>query len=61
MDTKQSAEDKFRDGLMDLLALVGKLGTVCQTTAELAGVCELALSNDAQLKLLMWFTGTKQR
>lgn len=44
--------DEFRSNLEDVVNLAKKLSSVCETTAELVEVCELALNNDAQLKLL---------
>ena len=57
---KQTAEEKFKDGLTDVLALAGKLAPLCQTTEELLGVCELALMNNGQLRMLMALAGAKQ-
>lgn len=45
--------DAFRDNLNDVIAIVQKLGDVCQDLPELLGICKLALENDAQLRLLM--------
>ena len=53
MSDKVSPEQGFRSSLEDVIAVVEKLGRVCQTTEELVEVCRLALTSDAQLRLLM--------
>lgn len=46
-------EEAFRSSLEDVVVLVGKLAPLCKSFKELVGMCELALTNDAQLRLLM--------
>lgn len=48
-----SPEEGFREALEDAVSVIKKLAPVCGTFDEMTGVCELALTNDAQLRLLM--------
>lgn len=50
--TKQTPEDQFRSGVEDALTLCRALSAHCASVEELAGLLELALTNDAQLRLL---------
>jgi hypothetical protein len=45
--------DAFRSDLESVLVVVKALSSVCCTPAEVAGVVQLALSNNGQLKLLV--------
>lgn len=45
--------DEMRSILEDLVSMAKKLQPICTTTDELIQVCELATTNDAQLKLIM--------
>lgn len=47
-----SEEASFRSSLEDVIVVVKKLSPLCKTPEELIGLCELAVSNDAQLTLL---------
>ena len=53
MAEKQDVEAGFRSALEDVIPIVQKLAPVCRTVDELLGVIETALSNDAQLRILM--------
>ena len=52
-ERKPTPEEAFRSSLEDVVVLAGKLTPLCKTVKEMVGVCELALPNDAQLRLLM--------
>jgi hypothetical protein len=52
-ETKLTAEDKFREGLKDLLLFVQKLGPMFDTIEDMTSIVSLAVENDAQLRLLM--------
>ncbi len=52
-DTKVSAEEGFRESLKDLIVVADRLKPFCNTTEDLVGMCNLALENDGQLRLLM--------
>ena len=45
--------EAFRGDLESVLVVVKALSGVCGTPAELAGVVQLGLNNDGQLRLLM--------
>ncbi len=51
----------FKDGLQDAIAIVTKLAPICDNFKDLVGMCELALSNDAQAKLLMKIVSGQDR
>ena len=53
MEGKKTAEEQFRDGLLDVAAVVEKLLPFCEQSKELLEVVQLALTNDAQLKILL--------
>ncbi len=46
-------QDAFRNGLADVIATAERLAAVCQTLEEMISLCQLALTNDAQLRLLL--------
>lgn len=52
---KISQEDitNCRENLSDLIALLQRLGPICDSFSELISMCELALVNDGQCKLLL--------
>lgn len=52
-EVKQTAEEGFRSCLEDLIPVVQKIGPYCKNIEELIDLCELALTSDAQLKILM--------
>lgn len=51
--TTPSAEEGYREALADVVTVARQMAPYCMTVNELIGMAELALSNDAQLKLLM--------
>lgn len=53
LEKQAEAEDKFRSSLNDVVTIAQKLSIVCHSIEELVGICELALANDAQLRLLI--------
>ena len=58
--TTSTPDEKFREGLLDLVAFAEKVAPVCVTVADLIGMCSLALSNDGQLRLLMAVANPKR-
>lgn len=50
---KQTAEQAFRSGLEDAITICKTLAAHCQTVEELIGMLELAVVNDAQMRLLI--------
>jgi hypothetical protein len=52
-DNSKATEDSFRGSLQDVVGICTKLAPVCTSVDELVGICQLAIDNDAQLKLLM--------
>jgi hypothetical protein len=44
--------EQFRGCLEDMVAVVDKVRTTCESTEDLLGVMKLALTNEGQLKLL---------
>lgn len=50
---KMTVEENFRASLKDVLGIIEKLSPICQSTSDLAGMVQLALENDAQLRLLI--------
>lgn len=48
-----STEGSFRSSLEDVITVVDGLKSFCTTPDELAGLCRLALENDAQLRILL--------
>lgn len=53
VDKELSQEEQFRSALQDVVAIGEKLSPYCKSVEELTGMVELALLNDAQLRLLM--------
>lgn len=53
MADKSLTEAEFRETLADVLAAVTRLAPVCSSLEDLTEVCQLALENDGQLRLLM--------
>lgn len=51
--TVLNPEEQFRLALDDAVAILRKLAPLCGSVEELVGVAELAMTNDAQLRLLM--------
>ena len=53
MADQAKAEADFREDLRSVLAVADALTPFAEKTADLIEVCNLALENDAQLRLLM--------
>ena len=49
----KTMQDQFREELSKVTELVNALSPVCHSLEELVGVCELAQTNDAQLRMVM--------
>ena len=60
-DQKQTAEERFRDSLLDVVALLEKLRPICKTVDELTELCNLGLSNEGQMRLIMLAAGAKTK
>ena len=52
-DAKKDAAESFRDALVDVVRIGEELEPICGNVGELIQICQLALSNDGQLRLLM--------
>jgi hypothetical protein len=52
-------ENRFRESLKDCIEVVIGLSTHCNNLEELISISELALTNNAQLKILMQLIGFK--
>lgn len=52
-DKETEAMDAFRGDLESVLVVIKALSNVCATPAELAGIVQLASTNDGQLRILM--------
>lgn len=52
-DPKLTPEEKFRSSLQDVAAITERLSSVCKTPEEMVSVINLAMENDAQLRILM--------
>ncbi len=50
---RQQLEEDFRAELSKLVDLARALAPICTTTDDLVGICELAQTNDGQLRMLM--------
>ncbi len=50
---RQQLEEDFRTELSKLVDLARALAPICASTDDLVGVCDLAATNDAQLRMLM--------
>lgn len=59
--TQEEIERGFRESLMDVIAVAEKLAPVCRSVEEMIGVVELAVTNDAQMRLLMNSVNQKKR
>ena len=59
-EQKLPAEEVFRQGLQAVVEVARKLSPYCQTVDEMVGMVELALENDAQLKILLKLTLDKK-
>lgn len=57
---KLTQEEAFREHLADLLAIATKMAPLCQTVDELVGVLNLALENDAQVRILIKLASDKK-
>ena len=53
-------EEAFRSSLQDLIVVLEKMAPFCGTLEEAAGMANLALENDGQLRLLMKIVTGKQ-
>ncbi len=56
MADKKDPVEALREGLQDVILIIDRLGPYCGTIDELRGMVELALSNDAQCRLLSKIT-----
>ena len=61
MDGKQTPEERFRDDLLNVVALTQKLAPMCKTVDDLIAVCSLGLDNEGQLRLLMMAAASKTK
>ncbi len=61
MDAKQTPEERFRDDLLNVVALLEKLKPLCKTVDDLTAVCSLGLDNEGQLRLLMMAAASKTK
>lgn len=52
-EQKLTPEEAFRSSLEDLIAVAEKLAPYCGSVEELVEVCQLAVGNAAQAKLLL--------
>ena len=52
-DQRQITDEQLKEGLENLVFLVRALSGHCESTQDLIGMAELALTNDGQFKLLM--------
>lgn len=53
LNAKANPEEKFREGLKDVVAVLTRLGQLTQSVEEVKDMAEAALVNDGQLRLLM--------
>ncbi len=60
MTDKATQEEVFKNGLDALVTITEALQPYCETIQDLVGMAKLALSNEAQLRLLMKQVETKQ-
>lgn len=49
----QQAEQAFRSALQDVIKIGDAFEPTCNTVGELLQICQLALENDGQLRLVM--------
>lgn len=52
-DVKPDPEDGFREALKDVVMVLQRLSPHCRSLADAVSVCQVALENDSQLRLLM--------
>lgn len=57
----QPTPEQLRDSLRDLVVLARGLSSVCQTVGEMVEVCDLAMTNEAQLTMILMVTRTSQQ
>jgi hypothetical protein len=50
---QETVEDRFRSTLRDVVEVIKKLAPECGSVDDLVGMCELAMKNDGQLRLLL--------
>lgn len=53
MGEKMTPEEGFREALKDVVKIATELAVYCENTTDLISMCELAITNPAQLKVLM--------
>lgn len=53
MADKQPSIEDFRSSIEDLVTIADKLSGFCNSVEELVGLLNLALTNDAQLKIII--------
>lgn len=53
------AEDKWRSAIEDALTVVNKLRPLCNDLDQVAGMMQLALSNDGQLRMMIQLIAKK--
>lgn len=46
-------EEQFRDNIRDLIVILERFAPLCKSPDDLVGMLRLAISNDAQLALMM--------
>lgn len=51
--TEEEKLTKFKSSIEDMIAVVERLNPVCDKTADLLQMLELATTNDGQLKLII--------
>lgn len=52
-DSKQQAEEqKFKEAFVETLAVIDRIGPFCASVEEMREMIQLAIDNDAQLRLL---------
>ena len=52
-EKQQPTIDDFRSSIEDLITIAEKLSPYCSSVEELVGLLQLALTNDAQLKMIL--------
>ena len=53
MDAKASKEETLRAVLEGIVEIAERLAPICGTVEELVGMASLALTNDAQLRMIL--------
>ena len=56
-----SDEDSFRIPIKDVIEFATKLSAICNSIEEMTQLCQLALTNDAQCRILMQLIGTEEK